>query len=595
MMPRWFRLIRYVLPYKWKMAAIIGLSAAEILLDVLKPWPMKWIVDDVLANQKTPATIPLVGDHLDRLSLQSLLAVFAVATIVLFMASELSRFAKSLMSSAVGGLAKNRLSSELLDHLQRQSLTTLKNHRTGDLIKRIADDSGCVKELVLDGCLSILTSIATLTAIGSVMFHLDGRMFLIALFVSPLQVVLIRFFNQPMVEAAYTHQQLEGEIMTMTEQTLSAVPVIQAFLREEHEDERFKSLTTKTLRAYLESLFTQLQFSIAIGSVSALGTAAMMLVGGLSVLQGNISLGVFVVFLSYLVSLYEPMETLAYLSSSFANASASSRRVYEILDSEDYVHEQPNALPLGAYGRDTSCEIVIANVHFGYKPHRPILKGVSLEIGSGQTVALIGASGVGKSTLVSLIPRLSDPWSGQVLLNGVDIKLLQLSSLRSQISMVLQESFLLPISIRENIAYGRPEATFKEIVAAAEDANADSFIQNLPRGYDTVIGERGGTLSGGQKQRLAIARALLKNAPLLILDEPTAALDAQTEALMMQAIERLKAGRTTLIIAHRLATVCHADQICVLSEGRISEQGKHQELLERSSYYQRLHSLSTFH
>jgi ATP-binding cassette subfamily B protein/subfamily B ATP-binding cassette protein MsbA len=389
-----------------------------------------------------------------------------------------------------------------------------------------------------------------------------------------------------MYERTYQHQQLEGKMMVLAEQTLMAIPVVQAFGREEYEDRRFRSLSQQTLQAYLSSISSQVKFNAGVGAATAAGTAAMMFIGGMHVLQGSLSIGSLLVFLAYLASLYGPLATLAYVSGEFASASARARRVLEVLEAEDEVYDDPGAEPLPTKPQGLGGHVSLEHVTFGYEPNRAVLKDVTLEARPGETVALVGPTGVGKSTLVSLIPRFFDPWEGRVLFDGKDVRQVRLASLRAHVSLVLQDPFLLPLTVAENIAYGRPGASREKVIEVAVAANADEFIRRLPQGYDTVIGERGATLSGGEKQRIAIARALLKDAPVLVLDEPTSALDAQTEADLLLALNRLKAGRTTLVIAHRLSTIRKADRIIVLENGKVVEEGTHKELLNaRGLYY----------
>jgi ATP-binding cassette subfamily B protein/subfamily B ATP-binding cassette protein MsbA len=501
----------------------------------------------------------------------------AFATVALFLLSQLAGAAQRAILAGAGSRMVYDLGADLFEHLQRLSLRFHGRQAAGDLVRRVTTDSGCVRELVLGVYLPVLTSLVTLVIMFAVMWRLDRTLSLLALAVAPLLAVLIKGFDRPMTERTYEHQQLEGEMMSLAEQTLTALPIVQAFGREAQGDQEFRSLALRTLRAYQRTILSQVQFNVGVGAATAVGTAAMMLLGGLQVLQGSLSIGVLLVFLSYLASLYAPMETLAYVSMGFASAAARARRVLDVLAVDDAVRETPDARPLPAQSGSTTGHraaprhVRLENITFGYEPDQPVLRGVTLEAQPGETVALVGRTGAGKSTLAALIPRLFDPWQGRVTIDGIDVRQVQLASLRSQVAVVLQDPFLLPLTIADNIAYGRPGASAEEVVAAAVAANADEFIRRLPQGYDTVIGERGQTLSGGQRQRLAIARALLKDAPILILDESTSALDVETEAQVMEAIDRLRVGRTTFIIAHRLSTIQNADRVVALEGGKVVE------------------------
>ena len=587
----WLRLARYAL-VRWRgLIFVMLLMLINVGLNVLKPWPLKLIVDCVLNNQSLPNRVlwlkTLPGSESDI----QLLAWLAAATIVLFLSSEGVRLIQEYVGAGVGSQMVYDLGAALFDRLQHLSLRFHNQQRAGDLVRRVMTDSICIQNLAMGVFLPVLTSLVNLVAMFAVMWQINQLLSLLSLMIAPLIILLIWVFNQPMTERTYQYQQFEGEIVALSEQTLTAIPIIQAFGREAHEDERFRYLSQKALQAYVRSILAQMQFKVGVGGVTAVGTAAIMAYGGFQVLDGSLSIGSLLVFLSYLASLYVPMATLAYMSSSFAGAAASAQRVLEVLDAQDGVQDAPNVRPLPVRPVGGRGHVCLEKVTFGYEPNYPVLQEITLEARPGETIALVGATGAGKTTLVSLIPRFFDPWQGQVLFDGVDVQSVPVKNLREQIALVLQEPFLLPITIAENIAYGCFNASREAIVKAAQAANADTFIQRLPQGYDTVIGERGATLSGGEKQRLAIARALLKDAPVLILDEPTSALDAQTEFLLLEALERLMAGRTTFIIAHRLSTIQRADRIVVLDRGKVVEMGTHEELLAFSGYYKRLYKL----
>jgi ATP-binding cassette subfamily B protein/subfamily B ATP-binding cassette protein MsbA len=370
------------------------------------------------------------------------------------------------------------------------------------------------------------------------------------------------------------------------QQTLAGIPVVQAFSREESHDSRFREVADVAIRAQQRTVLATNLSTLASGLVAAVGAGLVLLIGSHRVLDGRLTVGELLVFVAYLTALQAQFKTYAAIYTRLQSLRASVDRVMEVLDAVSEVPELPGA-PVLVVGRG---HVRVEGVSFGYESGRAVLGGVSLEALPGETVAIVGPTGAGTSTLVGLVLRFFDPWEGTVSIDGQDLRDVQLGSVRSQVALVLQESFLFPISIADNIAYGRPEASRVEVVEAARAANAHRFISRLPDGYDTVVGERGATLSGGERQRVAIARALLKDAPVLILDEPTSALDAETEGLLLEALERLMVGRTTLIIAHRLSTIRNADRIVVLQDGRVAETGTHRQLLNTPGLYARLHA-----
>jgi ATP-binding cassette subfamily B protein/subfamily B ATP-binding cassette protein MsbA len=560
-------------------------------LTTLEPWPLKLIVDGALNHQPLPEAVRWLAALPGGDSALGLLGWLAVATVLLFWSRRAVGIVHAYFKTGVGAELTYSLGELLFARLQRLSLFFHHRQRRGDLVRRVATDSSCARELVLGVFFSLLSSLTSLVAMFAVMWQLDRSLSLIALAVAPPLALLMRLFDRPMADSTYQHQQLEGEMMSLAEQSLTALPLVQAFGTEERGDDSFRQLSRCTLQAYLRAIAAQLQFKIGVSGVTAVGCTGVMLLGGFHVLQGKLTVGSLLVFQSYLTALYAPMETLAYLSVGLASAAAKARRVFEVLDVGEQVGELPNAQPLPNNSGRRGRHVRLEGVTFGYAAQRPVLRGVSLEALPGETVALVGPTGAGKTTLVSLIPRFFDPWQGRVLFDGVDVRQVQLASLRAQVALVLQDPFLLPLSVAENIAYSRPGASREAVAAAAVAANADEFIRQLPQGYDTLIGERGATLSGGQQQRLSIARALLKDAPVLILDEPTSALDVQTEALLLEALERLMAGRTTFIIAHRLSTVSRAHRIVFLKEGQVVEVGTHEELLQAKGHYAHFYNL----
>jgi len=496
--------------------------------------------------------------------------------------------------SAVGARATYTLGAKVFDHLQDLSLLFHTRRSTGDLVRRTLTDATCARELILSVVVPVVTSLVTLSIMFAVMWRLDRTLSLVAIGVALPLGVLIRVLYGPMSRRAHEQEAVAAELMVLSERTLGAVPVVQMFSLEAENDRAFRDTAVRQANAALRTTASQLQFKIGTGAVTAAGTAVVIIVGGMHVLDGTLALGSLLVFISYLASLYAPMEALAFVSTMLASASAGAKRVLEVLDSQEQVKEAPNAKPL-VRSRDGGCAITLKGVTFGYETGRPVLSDVTLEVPAGKTVALVGPTGAGKSTLASLVPRLVDPWSGKVLIDGQDVRGLTLSSVRGAVAVVPQEPLLLPLTIRQNIAYGCPSATEEQVHAAAEAAAASEFVHRLPQGYETVIGERGCTLSAGQRQRMAIARALLRQASVLVLDEPTSALDAGSESLVVRGLrERTSSGKlTVLVIAHRLSTVREADLVVVLDNGRIVEQGTPQELLRSGGLFSRFNEIQS--
>ncbi|RPJ62119.1 MAG: ABC transporter ATP-binding protein [Acidobacteria bacterium] len=587
----WLRLAHYARPHALGLSLITFLMLIGVGFDLLKPWPLKLIIDHVLRDRPLPGMTGWIAHLPGGESPGGQLTWLASGVLLLFLAHQAITILQGYIQAGVGQRMSYELGGNLFGYLQRLSLRFHGRRPAGDLVRRVTTDSACVRDLFMSVVFPVLTSVLTVLTMFAIMWRLDRSLALLALLVIPAIGLLIRFFDRSMTQRTYAHQQLEGEMMAAAEQALTAVPIVQAFNREVAEERQFRDLSQRAFRASVRAVAAQAQFRAGVSTATAIGTAAVMIVGGNSVLQGRLSLGGLLVCLTYLASLYAPLSALTYLSSGFASASARARRVIEVLDVDEQVRDLPGAQPRRRRPGSLRGQVRLENVTFGYEPDRPVLHGVSLEAEPGEVVALVGKTGAGKSSLVSLIARLFDPWEGRVLLDGVDVRQIRLACLRAEVALVLQDPFLLPLTVAENIAYGRPEARRKEIVAAAKAANAEEFIERLPDGYDTRLEERGVNLSGGQKQRLAIARALLKDAAVLILDEPTSALDTQTEAEFLEALEQVTPGRTTFIIAHRLSTIQRADRIIVVDEGRIVESGAPGELLASRGLYHHFHSL----
>jgi ATP-binding cassette subfamily B protein/subfamily B ATP-binding cassette protein MsbA len=569
-------LLRYAAGRWLALAAVVATMLAKIGLDVLKPWPMKVLVDHALGDRPLPPALATVAAALPGELTREALVTWSVAgTVVLFVLGWALGLATTWAGIAFGQRLVYDLAGDLFAHLQRLSLRFHSRRSIGDSIRRVTTDCGCVSVIVKDALLPLVTSIVSLVVMFGVMWRLEPRLTLMSLAVVPWMVLVLRRYMTPMVERSYEQQQAEAAVYDVVEQTLSAIPVVQAFGREAANDARFERCTAQVVTTSLASAAVGLKFRIAMAVATTLGTAAIIWYGAHAALDGRLTVGGILVFLTYLGSLYGPLESVMYTPSTAQGAAGSAARVLEVLDTDRDVVEVPAARPLPS----AEGHVRLEGVTFGYDEGRPVLHDVSLDAAPGRTLAIVGPTGAGKSTLVSLVPRFHDPWTGRVTIDGCDVRSATLRSVRSQVAVVLQDAFLFPLTIAENIAYGRPDAARDAVEAAARAANAHEFIARLPEGYDTRVGERGATLSGGERQRIAIARALLKDAPVLILDEPTSAVDAETEHLLLQALERLMANRTTFIIAHRLSTVRRADEIVFLEDGRVAQRGSPAELL----------------
>ena len=582
------RLLGYAARHRRGWLAIVSATLLSTGLSLLMPWPIQVLVDHVLGEVPLGGPLAAAAERYPFLaSPESLLVGVVLAGLLMFVVSSIAEVVLTMQWTRLGRRMVYELSGDLFAHVQRQSLRAHGTHSVGDAMGRVAVDAWCVHTVVDTLLFAPGHALITTVLMVIVMLQLDAGLTLLALAVAPFMTGAAWLFGRPMRAAAHVRRDVETRIQTHVHQTLTGVSVVQAFAREDDEQHRFQELASEAIRAHQRSALVGSVYGLGSGLLTTLGTAAVMWLAAMRVLDGRLTVGTTLVFLAYLASLQWQLSVFATMYSTLQTAGASIDRVMEVFDDENGVPERPGARVLPA----AAGEVVIDNVVFGYRAEQPVLRGVSIAAAAGDVVAIVGETGAGKSTLVGLIPRFFDPEAGRVLIDGQDVREVQVKSLREQIAVVLQEPFLFPMSLADNIAFGRPTATREDIARAARIANAHEFIAALPDGYDTVIGQRGATLSGGERQRIAIARAVLKDAPILILDEPTSALDSDSEHAVVEALQRLMRGRTTFIIAHRLSTIRNATKIVVLEHGRVVEEGSHAQLLLAAGRYAELHRL----
>ena len=571
----------YARPY-WRgfALALVGVIASS-LVSLITPWPLKFLVDNVLhVGQPSPGAA----------SPTMIVLGIAGAIVAIAAFQGLFTYLEDFFLPAASERVAFAVRRALFAHMQRLSLAFHDKQRTGDMITRVINDVTKVQELVTDSLLTDgLSSVLQYVGMLTIMFFFNWKLGLVAMVWSPVVVLASMYFRQRIRDQEYHVRQREGNLISHAQETISSIRVVKAFGRERHALERFEKQAGEMAERNVNVERLEARFSWVMTILSASGLAVLVAFGAQQVLAGALSAGTLIVFITYMKQLQSPMNTLSRLWAKLARVAVRAERIMEVFDERPAVEERPGAQTAPRFRGEVRFE----GVSFDYDPDRPVLRDIELEIQPGEVAAVVGATGAGKSTLSSLILRLYDPVKGSVLIDGRDIRDYKPDSLVEQIGVVLQESLLFQTTIRENIAYGSPKATFEEIQEAARLAYCEDFIRNLPKGFETVVGERGGTLSGGQRQRIAIARAVIRDTPILILDEPTTGLDAESEEIVMRALERLMEGRTTLMIAHKLSTVIRADRIYVLEEGEITEEGTHEELTARGGAYERAFRLQT--
>ncbi|MEQ1759846.1 MAG: ABC transporter ATP-binding protein [Vicinamibacterales bacterium] len=576
--------LSFLRPYRGRVVAIAVLGVIEIGLSTLAPWPLKAVVDNVLGGQPLPPSLANVVRGLVGDGRVALLVLIVVAGLVLQLVTEVVRMFDTQLQVKTGQTVAYDLRARLLSHLQALGLRHHIMGKTADSVYRLEADAYCVHDLVMAGLLPLVTAFLKLAVMFTVLASLDLPLALLSLAVVPFLFASLRYYSVRMIDRAEQVKELESGLLARAYETLSSIRIVKSFAREKYELGRFVTAGSATMAARLHLTWQESLFSVVVTAITLTGTALVLGVGGLHVLRGELTIGSLLVVIAYLAAVYNPLSSIAHTTGSLQQAIVSARRVREILA----LTPEPLDAPGGVDAGGIAGAVRFESVGFAYDAERPILVDVTFEARPGELVAVVGLTGAGKTTLVSLIPRFFEPTSGRVLIDDVDVQSYALRSLRERVALVPQETVLFEGTIGDNIRYGRLDASDEEVEDAARAAQVSTFVDRLSQGYATPVAEAGATLSGGERQRLGIARAILKNAPILILDEPTSSLDAISEEAVFDALRRLREGRTTIVIAHRLSTVRDASRILVLHEGRLIAQGTHNDLLASSDLYRRM-------
>jgi len=579
------RALGYFRHYRRATAVAMLLTLVGSAFNILRPWPLAFIVDKLLpAHGNGTQGLMLLGHDLGAFSLVSILMAVCALMVVFHLLAGVIGYAVSITTIRVGLQVVLGLRTELYAFLHSLPLKFHDQRRSADSSFRVAYDSQTL-QTIYSNWFFLFKSVIGLVGTFGTMWAFDREIALLSLLVVPFLVLCIYIYAKRIRDQSTQIAEKESGVLTVAQEGLSSIRMVQAFGREDYEVGQFKAKARSSLEASLQYNATSMKSSLLVGTIVAISSALLFYVGARHVMEGRLTIGQIWYLSTLLIMLYQPLEGLTYIAWTLQGASAGVQRCFEVLDRQDDVPDLPNAQAV----TETRGELTFENVAFGYTADRLILKNVNVRVERGQTVAFVGGTGAGKSTLLALVPRFYDPSAGRVLLDGRDVREITKKSLRNCMSIVLQDTLLFSTSVRENIAYSRPDATEEEVIEAAKRAQAHEFIMAMPEGYGSMVGERGGHLSVGQRQRIGIARAFLKNAPILILDEPTSALDPTTEAAIMGTLEELMRGRTTLIITHRIATVHGVDKIVVLGDGTVLEEGQGPELVAREGRYAELY------
>ncbi len=581
--------LELVRPYHGWLIIVFSAMLLETAMSIAAPWPLKIILDNVVGKHTLPEFLTWLRDFSFGEKTLALAGVAAAATVLIAVIGAIAGYIDNYYTESVAQYVANDLRQRLYHHLHRLSLRYYDTHQIGNLLSTITSDVATIQSFASTTLLSILIDSLTIFGMVGVMLYLNFDFALVAVGVTPFLLLFVARFKTAVKKATHEVRIHQSDILAVVQQGLESIRSVKAFGRQEMEEDRLREASMETVQAALKARRVKSLLSPIVSITVSLCVAFVLWRGAGLILSDAMTIGALTVFLSYLTKFFKPVQDLAKMTNVIAQAAVGMERIQTILDADTIVPQKPDAIAPGKL----LGEIVFDHVAFAYDPASPVLRDINLTIKPGQRIGICGPTGGGKSTVVSLIPRYYDPTSGRVIIDGLDVTDYKIDLLREQIGFVLQETVLFAGSIRDNIAYGRPGATPKEIIEAARMANAHEFILQMPHGYDSIVGERGLTLSGGQRQRIGIARAIVRNSPILILDEPTAALDTESEKLVMEALERLMKGRTVITIAHRLSTIRNADKILVLKGGLIAEEGSHDELIMLNEIYAGLYHIQS--
>jgi ABC-type multidrug transport system fused ATPase/permease subunit len=574
-------------PYRTWLAIVFMAMFVEIAMSLAAPWPLKLVLDDALGKHQLPQWLAWAHHYGIGRNTLGVALVAGISTLLIAVIAAIASYVDNYYTTSVGQWVANDLRIRIYEHLHRLSLRFYDTAKTGTLMSTITSDVATVQNFASSSTLGIFVDLLTIAFMLGLMLWLNWDFTLIAIGVTPFLLLFVMRFKRAVKEVTRLVRVRQSEIVTVVEEGLGSIRAVKAFGRQDLEEAHMEAASHATVEAALKARQVKSLLSPAVSIVVALCTGIVLWKGTSLIVAGTMTVGALTVYLAYLTKFFKPVKDLASMTSVIAQTTVALERIETVLSADDVIPEHPDAIDPG----QLKGAIAFEHVAFSYGDGVPILRDVSFTIASGQVVGIVGPTGSGKSTALSLIPRFYDLTGGRILIDGADIATYKLAALRSQVGFVLQETVLFRGTIRDNIAYGRPGASPEEVVAAAKLANADEFISRMPHGYDSVVGERGDTLSGGQRQRIGIARAVIRNSPIMILDEPTAALDTESERLVIEGLQRLMKGRTVIMIAHRLSTIRDADMIIVLQEGIVAEQGNHAALIALGGVYARLHQV----